>query len=129
MKIFTIFLFPFLIDNKKIVNHKYSFREMFEFYEKSFKALTEQNSPFNTLIEDICTNKIKKVNVFSDEKVAVRETKDRAYTFTHNVNDQGGNWRNRRSAFEINSDIRSKLPLKNPLQDISNRANIHVNNI
>lgn len=101
---------------------------MFEYYEKSFKSLTEQNSPFKTLIEDICSLKIKKVNVFSDSKLGVREQKDRAYTFTHNLDDQGGNWRNRRSAFEINTDLKSKLPTKNPLHDISLRANINVKN-
>lgn len=101
---------------------------MFEYYEKSFKSLTEQNSPFKTLIEDICTDKIKKVNVFSDQKLGVREQKERAYTFTHNLDDQGGNWRNRRSAFDINSDLKTKLPTKNPLQDISQRVTINVKN-
>jgi len=101
---------------------------MFEYYEKSFKSLTEQDSPFKTLIEDICANKIKKVNVFSDQKPAVKDLKDRAYTFTHNLEDQGGNWRNRRSAFDINSELKSKLPTKNPLQDISQRVKINIKN-
>jgi len=95
---------------------------MFQFYEKSLNSLKEQNSPFKTLIDDICSKKIKTI------KFASKEQKDRAYTFTHNVDVPEGNWRNRRSAFEINSDLKNKLPMKNPLQDISQRANINVNN-
>lgn len=101
---------------------------MFEYYEKTFKASTEHNTPFKSTIDDICANKIKKVNVFSDCKPAVKEQKDRAYTFSHNVDEQGGNWRNRRSGFDLNSDLKSKLPTKNPLQDISRRAVVNVKN-
>jgi hypothetical protein len=68
------------------------------------------------------------VNVFSDNKLEVKEQKERAYTFSHNVDEQGGNWRNRRSGFDINTDLKYKLPIKNPLQDISQRANINVKN-
>ncbi len=103
---------------------------MFEYYEKSFKSLTEQISPFKTMIEDICTDKIKKVNVFSECKPAVKEQKDRAYTFSHNVDDQGGNWRARRSGFEINtSELKTKLPVNNPLHAVaSQRVKIDVKN-
>lgn len=71
---------------------------------------------------------MKKVNIFTETKLGFREQKDRAYTFTHNVDNLGGNWRNRGSAFEIKSDLKNKVPMKNPLQDISQRANINVQN-
>jgi hypothetical protein len=101
---------------------------MFDYYEKSLNSLNQRKNPFKTFIDEICNGELKKVNIFTEGKNGLREQKDRAYTFNHASDIQGGKWRNRGTAFDLKSDLKLKIPLKNPIHEISQRANINVQN-
>lgn len=81
---------------------------------------TNISFPFKTFIDDICTKKIKKVN-FEKVKKMAKEQKERAYTFSHNVDVDvpAENWRMNNRRFD---NARN-----NPIPEFTRKIN--VNNI
>jgi hypothetical protein len=106
--------FPFF---SKLVDHKYSTREMVEYFEKISELLGTNLPKFKLHVDEVCDSKAKVLCSVNQRKSPFEGAKDRSRTFCSGYEFQ--------SALNGHAQEKVFVPRNNPLQDIKINASVN----